>query len=49
MKREKPENINILYFKAPVNNLIHATLKHVKFKNRCQHPKYLYEMHNAVI
>jgi hypothetical protein len=30
MKREKPENINILYFKAPVNNLIHAILKHVQ-------------------
>jgi hypothetical protein len=35
MKIEKPENINILYSKAPVNNLIHATLKYVKFKNRC--------------
>jgi len=30
MKREKLENINILLFTAPVNNVIHPTLKHVQ-------------------
>jgi hypothetical protein len=41
IEREKFEVINILYFKALDNNLIH-----VKFKNRYQHPKHVYELHN---